>query len=148
MEHAEILRRVAVVEDNPFDAELIKRNLERSIQPIHITYFPNGLSILKFADEFRVSHPRRNSPFQAVFLDLKMPQVDGFEVLKTLRNNQQFKYTPIVVLTSSNETDDIIRSYSLGANSFVVKPLEPHIFKETIKILGNYWIDINKIETY
>lgn len=144
----DVVKRIAVVEDNPYDAELVKRVLERSFPSVNIIHFGDGISILRFADEFRANHPRRQCPFNAIFLDLKMPQLDGFEVLKRLRNNNQFQFTPVVVLTSSKEMNDIKQSYQLGANSYVVKPITPDSFKETIIELGKYWLSINQTEIY
>jgi CheY-like chemotaxis protein len=79
-----------------------------------------------------------------VLLDLKMPKVDGLEVLRTMRSDERFKQTPVVILTSSREEKDMVESYELGVNAYVVKPVDFQQFIEAVKILGGFWAVVNE----
>ncbi len=130
-------RSILLVEDNPDDEKLIIRALRRSSIANDIQVAHNGeeaLNIL-FSDV----------PLPAVvLLDIKLPKIDGLEVLRRLRASDRTRLLPIVVLTSSSEERDIIDSYHLGANSYVRKPVEFDKFTEAVKQLGLYWVLVNE----
>ncbi len=130
-------RSILLVEDNPDDEKLIIRALRRSSIANDIQVAHNGeeaLNIL-FSDV----------PLPAVvLLDIKLPKIDGLEVLRRLRASDRTRLLPIVVLTSSSEERDIIDSYNLGANSYVRKPVEFDKFTEAVKQLGLYWVLVNE----
>ncbi len=130
-------RSILLVEDNPDDEKLIIRALRRSNIANDIQVAHNGeeaLNIL-FSDV----------PLPAVvLLDIKLPKIDGLEVLRRLRASDRTRLLPIVVLTSSSEERDIIDSYNLGANSYVRKPVEFDKFTEAVKQLGLYWVLVNE----
>lgn len=131
------LRSILLVEDNPDDEKLIIRALHRSKIANEIKVAHNGeeaLNIL-FSDE----------PLPTVvLLDIKLPKIDGLEVLRRLRASDRTRLLPIVVLTSSSEERDIIESYHLGANSYVRKPVEFAKFTEAVGQLGLYWVLVNE----
>jgi len=131
------LRSILLVEDNPDDEKLIIRALHRSKIVNEIKVAHNGeeaLNIL-FSDE----------PLPTVvLLDIKLPKIDGLEVLRRLRASDRTRLLPIVVLTSSSEERDIIESYHLGANSYVRKPVEFAKFTEAVGQLGLYWVLVNE----
>jgi CheY-like chemotaxis protein len=79
-----------------------------------------------------------------ILLDLKMPKMDGLEVLRQVKSSEEFKTIPIVVLTSSREEQDLVRSYALGVNAYVVKPVDFHDFVEAVKLLGGFWAVVNE----
>jgi two-component system response regulator len=130
-------RSILLVEDNPDDEKLVIRSLRRSKIANKINVARNGeeaLNIL-FSD----------APLPAVvLLDIKLPKIDGLEVLRRLRANDRTRLLPIVVLTSSSEERDIIDSYHLGANSYVRKPVDFDKFVEAVQQLGLYWIVVNE----
>ena len=133
------------MEDNPHDAELAMMALSEHKLATKLVWVEDGEEALdflfakgKYADRAANQLPR------VVLLDLKMPKVDGLEVLEELRKNPITKNTPVVVLTSSSEEQDIINCYRLGVNSYVVKPVEFDKFLSTIKDIGNYWLTMNR----
>ena len=130
-------RSILLVEDNPDDEKLIIRALHRSIIANDIQVAHNGEEALNILFS--------NAPLPAVvLLDIKLPKIDGLEVLRRLRASDRTRLLPIVVLTSSSEERDIIDSYHLGANSYVRKPVEFDKFTEAVKQLGLYWVLVNE----
>jgi len=134
-----------LVEDNPRDAELTQRALKKSNVRNPIVHVGDGAEALDFlfrqgayADRAPADMPR------LVLLDLKLPKVDGFEVLRALRADERTRLLPVVMLTSSDEEQDVVRSYGLGANSFVRKPVDFAQFVEATRILGLYWLVVNR----
>jgi two-component system response regulator len=135
---------ILLVEDNPNDAELTVRALRKSGIANQITVARDGAEALDFLF-CRGDHDSRdpaNRP-ALILLDLKLPKVDGVEVLRAIKLDEQLKTIPIVVLTSSKETRDLQECYRLGVNSYVVKPVEFDQFSETVKQLGLYWMVLN-----
>ena len=137
--------RILLVEDNPGDIELTRRALQKS----HVT---NGLVVVEdgheaikffFGENGGCGCPAEDLPV-VVLLDLKLPRVDGLEVLRRLRASDKTRLIPVVVLTSSGEERDIIDSYNLGANSYVRKPVRFSEFAEAIGNLGLYWLILNR----
>ena len=138
-------QKILLVEDNPKDVELTKRALEKSNVSNGIKVVEDGVEALKFffGEDGKSGCADEECPV-VVLLDLKLPKVDGLEVLRRLRAEEKTKRIAVVVLTSSNEEKDIIASYDLGANSFVRKPVKFAEFAEAIKQLGLYWLILNQ----
>lgn len=135
---------VLLVEDNIYDAELAilalqKRNLASGIQ--HVTDGAQALDFMFYRGKFE---KRKRQQPKIILLDLKMPKVSGFEVLKELKSNETTKAIPIVILTSSALDPDIEKCYKLGANSYIVKPVGFDNFTQTVIDLGMYWVLVNK----
>jgi two-component system, response regulator len=138
-------RTILLVEDNPKDEELTLRALRKSNVLNPVVVARDGVEALDYLFA-RGAHAGREPSVlpQLVLLDLKLPKVDGLEVLKALRGNEFTKLLPVVVLTSSVEEQDLVRSYSLGANSYVRKPVDFSQFMEAVRQLGLYWLVLNK----
>jgi CheY-like chemotaxis protein len=136
---------ILLVEDNPNDAELTLRAFRRSKVLNEVVVARDGVEALDYL--FRTGgHASRDpgaSP-EVVLLDLKLPKVDGLEVLRRMRADDRTRRTPVVVLTSSGEDKDIVASYDLGANSFVTKPVDFAQFLEAAQQLGLYWLVLNQ----
>ncbi len=138
-------RIILLVEDNPMDEELTLRALKRSNVLNPVVVARDGAQALDYLFA-RGSHAGRDPAAmpQVILLDLKLPKIDGLEVLKALRANEFTKLLPVVILTSSVEEQDLIRSYSLGANSYVRKPVDFAQFVEAVRQLGLYWLVMNE----
>ena len=138
-------RVILLVEDNPKDEELTLRAFKKSniLNPVVVAR--DGVEALDYLFA-RGDHANRDPAAmpQVILLDLKLPKIDGLEVLKALRANEFTKLLPVVVLTSSVEEQDLIRSYSLGANSYVRKPVDFAQFLEAVRQLGLYWLIMNE----
>lgn len=136
---------VLLVEDNAHDAELTIRALKKHHLANRLHHVKDGAEALEFifATGAYASRDVRNGP-KVVLLDLKLPKVDGLEVLRKIRADGRTKTTPVVVVTSSQEEQDVVRSYELGANSYVVKPVEFENFAKAVSDLGLYWMLLNK----
>jgi len=128
---------ILLVEDNPNDAELTMRALKRANVDAHLIIARDGAEAL----EILISD--RPKP-KVIFLDLKLPKVDGIEVLRQVRMDDRTRAIPVVVLTSSQEERDITECYKLGANSYVVKPVEFDKFYRAVGDLATYWLMLNK----
>ena len=137
MDHAEII----LVEDNISDACLIMRALKKNNLVIHLLHLNNGQEALDYF--FGNAANSMKKPPKLILLDLKMPKVNGMEVLEKLKLNALTKAIPVVILTSSQEDCDLIRCYGLGANSYVVKPVIFTEFVNTISQVALYWLLIN-----
>lgn len=136
---------ILLVEDNMSDAELIVRALRKVNLANHLAHVKDGEEALEFifATGVYSTRERKNMP-KVILLDIKMPKVDGIEVLRQIKSNSETKRIPVVIMTSSKEEQDIIRSYELGVNSFVVKPVEFNNFAKAVSELGLYWVLINQ----
>src|SRR5688572_2133299 len=136
---------ILIVEDNPQDAELAIRALRKHNLANRLIHLTDGELALDFIFARGVYQGRdiNNLP-KVILLDLKMPKVTGMEVLEQVKGDPRSKSIPVVILTSSAEDPDIKRSYALGANSYIVKPVEFDNFSKTIAELGMYWMAINK----
>ena len=138
-------KQILLVEDNPRDVELTKMALQKANVSNGLQVVEDGVEALNFffgADG--KSGASINELPIVVLLDLKLPKVDGLEVLRRMRASDKTKLIPVVVLTSSNEEKDLIASYDLGANSFVRKPVRFADFAEAIRQLGLYWLILNQ----
>jgi len=136
---------ILLVEDNADDVELTLRAFEKSKVANDIVVVRDGEQALNYL--FRTGRQADRDPRmmpEVVLLDLKLPKVDGLEVLRRMRADERTRRLPVVVLTSSNEESDIIRSYDLGANSFVRKPVNFAQFIEAAQQLGLYWLVLNE----
>ena len=140
-DHLEIL----LVEDNPHDAELAIRALKKRNLANNLVHVSDGQTALNFLFGTGTYEGRdvHNQP-KVVLLDLKLPKVDGIEVLRQIRADIRTKLLPVVMLTSSREERDVIESYQLGANSYIVKPVEFENFSEAVCNLGLYWLLLNE----
>ena len=139
-------KTILLVEDNPDDVKLTERALRQSNVANRIVVARDGAEALDylfcsgaFAGRDKSEHPA------LVLLDLKLPKVDGLEVLKRLRGDKRTRLLPMVILTSSREQQDLINGYSLGANSYLVKPVDFEKFSEAVRVLGLYWLLFNEL---
>ena len=136
---------ILIVEDNRYDAELAIRALKKQNLANKLIHLSDGAEALDFLFA-NGKYASRNPELvpRVVFLDLKMPKVDGIGVLKAIKSDPRTRAIPVVVLTSSAEDPDIKTCYALGANSYIVKPVEFENFAKIVSDLGLYWIVINK----
>ena len=140
----EITGRILMVEDDPKDVELTLTALEDYNLSNEIVVTRDGEEALDYL-YCRGSFRMRTSENPAVLLlDLKLPKIDGLEVLQTIKSDEKLKIIPVVVLTSSREERDMVASYKLGVNAYVVKPVDFHEFVNAIKELGVFWAIINE----
>ena len=135
---------ILLVEDNVHDAELTIRALKRRHLANNLVHLKDGAEALDFifgqgayAHRDIAQHPK------VVLLDLKLPKVDGLEVLRAIKSDQRTKTIPVVVMTSSQEQRDVVESYQLGVNSYVVKPVDFNNFSKAVAELGCYWVLLN-----
>ena len=136
---------ILLVEDNPDDITLTLRALKKNSIFNEVVVAKDGVEALDYLFGTGIYAGRDTSVMPVVtLLDLKLPKIDGFEVLKRVRSNERTKLIPIVILTSSKEECDLINGYSLGANSYIRKPVDYEQFTEAIRELGLYWILINE----
>lgn len=135
---------IFLVEDNPMDEELTLRAFKKNNLSNPVVVARDGAEALDYLHS-RGAHANAPplSP-RIILLDLKLPKVDGLDVLKAIRADERTKLLPVVILTSSQEDQDLVRSYSLGANSYVRKPVDFNQFVDTIKQLGLYWLILNQ----
>jgi CheY-like chemotaxis protein len=136
---------ILLIEDNPNDVELTLRALKKVniLNKIHV--LSDGAEALDFF--FRKGkYSNRNSKNEpkVIILDLKLPKVNGLEILRNLKGDENLKTIPVVVLTSSREEQDVVESYKLGVNSYIVKPVDFEKFIEAVKELGFYWLLLNQ----
>lgn len=134
---------ILLVEDNPTDAELTIRALKKHNLANNLVWVKDGVEALDFLFLRGNYATRPNHIPKLVLLDLRLPKLDGLEVLKEMRNHEETKWLPVVVMTSSTEERDVVNSYELGANSFISKPVEFQEFAKTVADLGLYWLVIN-----
>lgn len=137
-------KTILIVEDNPDDEKFILRALKKINLANKIEVVRDGAEALDILFGSGPYEGRALDPPAVVLLDLKLPKIDGLEVLRRLRENDRTKRMPVVVLTSSDEQEDIVRSYALGANSYVRKPVEFGNFAEAVSQLGLYWLILNE----
>ncbi|HMA82740.1 MAG TPA: response regulator [Candidatus Thermoplasmatota archaeon] len=130
-----------LVEDNPDDVKLTKRAFKKIIEE-------HEYSFQIATDGKQAIQHLRDSPIpRFILLDLKLPRLDGFEVMKFIRSYEPTKLVPVIVLTSSTEENDRIRIYNLGANSYIQKPVDYKSFLDVVQIISSYWIKLNENPT-
>ena len=136
---------ILLVEDNPDDVELTLRALKQQNITNHIEVVRDGAEALDFifcTGEYE-HRSMENAP-KLILLDLKLPRVDGLEVLEKIKSDPRTKAIPVVILTSSREERDIVESYKLGVNSYITKPVDFEQFSESVRQLGLYWLLLNE----
>lgn len=136
---------ILLVEDNPRDGDLTIRALKKRNLANKVVWVKDGEEALEYLFA-RGRYDDRNikDKPKVVLLDLKMPKVDGLEVLKEIRTHEETKKIPVVILTSSNEEKDIVQSYEYGVNSYIVKPVDFRKFLDSVADVGLYWMLLNK----
>lgn len=139
-----MLKPILLVEDNPKDLELALIALERSQLANEVVVVRDGAEALDYLNCQGSFADRQSGNPAVVLMDLKLPKVDGLEVLAYIRETDNLKSLPVVMLTSSKEEQDLLRSYSLGVNAYVVKPVEFKEFVQAIADLGIFWAVLNE----
>jgi len=136
---------ILLVEDNPNDVELTLRALKKHNITNKVHVVKDGAEALEyiFVKGAYASRDINHSP-KVILLDLKLPKVDGLEVLRQIKSNERTKMIPVVVLTSSKEERDLVESYRLGANSYITKPVDFESFVKAVSELGLYWLLLNQ----
>ena len=137
---------IILVEDDVDDAELTIRALRKNKMASNLVHLKNGKEALDFIfgqGEY-TGRSLNNNP-RLILLDLKMPKVNGLEVLKIIKSDERTKPIPVIVLTSSKESPDLEACYALGVNSYIVKPIEFEVFFNTVKQIGFYWLSLNNL---
>jgi CheY-like chemotaxis protein len=138
-------KTILLVEDNPDDEELTRRALEKNKILNELVVVHDGVEALDYLFGRGPFAGRDIQQRPAVMLlDLKLPKIDGLEVLKQLRGDDRTKFIPVVILTSSKEEQDLFNSYRLGANSYIRKPVDFNQFAEAVRQLGLYWLVLNE----
>ncbi len=136
---------ILLVEDNPQDLELARRALRKGNLTNHIHVARDGAEALEFIFcEGRYAERKIDNGPSVILLDLKLPKIDGLEVLKRVKSDARTRSIPVVVLTSSKEHSDIVESYQLGVNSYIVKPVNFERFVTAVQDLGMYWLLLNQ----
>ena len=138
------LRPILLVEDSPKDVELVLAALKRNKFANDVVVARDGAEALDYLYR-RGSFATDPAPLPIVMLlDLKMPRMDGLDVLRQVKSDERLKIIPVVMLTSSREEADLVRSYELGVNAYVVKPVVFQEFVDAIKLTGNFWAVVNE----
>ena len=139
-----MLKPILLVEDNPHDLELTLIALERSQLANDVVVMRDGAEALSYLQRTGAYADRADGNPAVLLLDLKLPKVDGLEVLERIKSDPDRRQIPVVMLTSSREESDLVRSYELGVNAFVVKPVDFNAFFEAIQDLGMFWAVLNE----
>jgi two-component system, response regulator len=135
---------ILFIEDNPHEAELTMRGLKKHNLVNKLKHIDDGAEALDFIFSKGMYASRENSPNpKLIILDLKLPKVDGLEILRQLKADEKTRVIPVVVLTSSQEEKDVVESYRLGVNSYIVKPVNFESFGKAVADLGLYWVILN-----
>jgi len=141
-----IEKTILLVEDNPKDEALTLRALRKSNIVNTVTVVHDGVEAMEYLFGSETGAPPKPLP-QLILLDLKLPKIDGLEVLKRIRSDERTRILPVVVLTTSTEERDLAAGYRLGANSYVRKPVDFSQFAEAVGQLGLYWLVLNQTPT-
>ena len=136
------LRHILLVEDSPRDAELTINAL-KCVVANEIVHLKDGAEALEYLFLRGDYASRANEPPAVILLDLKMPKVDGYDVLREVKSDPALKNIPVVIMTSSREEQDLVRTYAAGVNAYVVKPLKFPEFAEAVRQLGVFWAAVN-----
>jgi CheY-like chemotaxis protein len=138
------VKHIVLAEDNTNDVELTLTALRENRVVNEIVVVRDGAEALDYLYRRNTYANRTGGNPALVLLDLKMPRVDGIEVLRQVKSDPSLRSIPIVILTSSREEQDLVRTYNLGVNAYVVKPVDFHEFIEAVKLLGGFWAVINE----
>ena len=138
------LKRILIVDDSPKDVELAISALSEKNLANEIIVAEDGVEALDFLYK-RGKFVNESGDPAVILMDIKMPRMDGIEALRQIRSNPDFRLIPVIMVTSSHEERDLVESYKLGANSYVVKPVDIVQFIDAIKVLGQYWAVINQV---
>ena len=138
------LKRILLVDDSPRDTELALDALAQHNLANEVVALRDGAEALDYLHRRGPYADRTAGNPAVVMLDLKMPKVDGIEVLRQIKGDSQLKMIPVVVLTSSREEQDLVKSYQLGVNAYIVKPVQFPEFVEAVKIVGAFWAVFNE----
>jgi two-component system response regulator len=136
-------KTILLVEDNPDDAELTLMALTRITGVDNIIVAHDSVEVLRYLTEPDTSSGNPALLPTVIFLDLKMPKINGIEVLQRLRATDRTRFLPVVMLTSSDEQQDILGAYNSGANSYIRKPVDSRRFNEVLEKVGRYWLELN-----
>lgn len=134
---------ILLAEDDPFVAELVLHVLQRGDHPPHVVHVKDGVEALDFIHGRGAYAQRTHGPPSVILVDVKMPRLDGLELLRELKSDPTCRALPVVMLTSSQDERDIATAYELGANAYVVKPLEFPRLVEVLTALQRFWLDVN-----
>ena len=138
------LRTILLAEDNPNDVELTLEALDQQSLANTVVVVGDGVEAMEYLRREGAHSGREPGDPAVLLLDIKMPRMDGLEVLREIRSDPQLKRLPVVILTSSREEKDLITSYDLGVNAYVVKPMDFGAFIDAVKELGVFWAVINE----
>ena len=138
------IKTILLAEDNQFDAELTLKALGEYNLANNVVIVNDGVEVMNYLRQEDQYKERKPGNPAVILLDIKMPRMDGNDTLEAIRSDPRFKMIPVVMLTSSREEQDLLRSYSLGVNGYVVKPVDFKQFVEAVKYLGVFWVLINE----
>ena len=138
------MKKILLAEDNPFDLELALAGLAEYRLTNEVVVARDGAETLDYLKRRGQFADRPLGGPMVILLDLKMPKVDGLEVLQQIKSDRLLRTIPIVVLTSSREESDLVRTYDLGVNAYVVKPVVFNEFMDAVKVLGQFWAVVNE----
>jgi two-component system response regulator len=136
---------ILLIEDNPQDAEITLRALKRANFANNVQWLKDGEEALEFLFSEGQYKSQPTPRPRVMLLDIKMPKIDGIEVLRRIKADPRTRSIPVVMLTSSNEESDLVSSYNLGVNSYLVKPVDFQRFSEEVTKIGYYWVAMNRI---
>ena len=139
------LKRILLVEDNPNDIELTLEALEEQNLANRVLVFNDGVEVIEYLMYEGPHADRKREKPAVILLDIKMPRMDGIEVLQKIKNHPELKTIPVVMLTSSREEPDLKKCYELGVNAYVVKPVNFKDFFKAVKNLGIFWAILNEL---
>lgn len=134
---------ILLVEDNPNDAELIMRAFRKGNLATRVVHLRDGAEAMDYVANAHCGRGAVSLP-KVIVLDLKLPKLNGLEVLQRLKSDALTKDVPVVMLTSSKEESDIAKAYALGANSYITKPIEFDAFSKAVMDMGSYWLQLNR----
>lgn len=139
------LKRILLVEDSPRDAELILDALESNQLANEVVHVRDGADALDYLYRRAQFAERTDGQPALILLDLKLPRVDGLEVLRQIKGDPMMKAIPVVMMTSSRQEQDLVRSYELGVNAYVVKPMHFQEFVDAVQQVGGFWAVLNEV---
>jgi two-component system response regulator len=139
------IRTILLAEDNPRDVELTLEAMADNNLANDIVVVNDGVQVLEYLRCQGKYKLRKEGNPAVILLDIKMPRMNGIEALREIRNDKALKSIPVVILTSSREEEDLINSYELGVNAYVVKPVDFKQFMDAVKIIGGFWAYLNEL---